>query len=91
VEAIWASLELTVTPHGRDTTKEGTYILSGVEDIFTQLEDSQVVIGTIKGSRYLGPVKNVGDIFFLLFKINNREINGTTSSACASTLLPFHN
>lgn len=59
VEAIWASLELTVSAHGRDVTKEGTYILGGVEDVFTQLEDSQVVIGTIKGSRYLGPVKNV--------------------------------
>jgi dynein heavy chain len=59
LETTWATLELTVAPHGKDTAKEGTYILGGVEDIFTQLEDSQVVVGTIKGSRYIGPVKSV--------------------------------
>ena len=48
-----------VTPHGKDTSKEGTYILGGVEDVLTQLEDSQVVVGTIKGSRYIGPVRSV--------------------------------
>ncbi len=69
MEGIWATLEVTVTPHGKDSAKEGAYILGGVEDIFTQLEDSQVVIGTIKGSRYLGPVKNVceGHSFYYSF------------------------
>lgn len=64
MESTWASLELIVTPHGKDSTKEGTYILAGVEDIFTQLDDSQVVVGTIKGSRYIGPVKSVCLITF---------------------------
>ena len=59
LETSWATLEFMVTPHGKDTSKEGTYILGGVEDVLTQLEDSQVVVGTIKGSRYIGPVRSV--------------------------------
>lgn len=58
-----------MTPHGKDSTKEGTYILGGVEDIFTQLDDSQVVVGTIKGSRYIGPVKSVCFLYFIFYFI----------------------
>jgi dynein heavy chain, axonemal len=65
VENVWATLELQVTAHGKDVSsgkdvgRDALYIISGVEDIVTQLEDSQVAVGTIKGSRYIGPIKNV--------------------------------
>ena len=32
-------------------------ILAGADDILTQLEESQVTIGTIRGSRYVNPIK----------------------------------
>lgn len=67
VATVWSTLELQLLPYGRqDKDKEkgesggrdNTYILSLVDDVLTQLEDSQVIISTIKGSRYIGPIRN---------------------------------
>ena len=32
-------------------------ILAGADDILAQLEESQVTIGTIRGSRYVNPIR----------------------------------
>lgn len=34
-----------------------TFIIAGADDIMAQLEESQVTIATIRGSRYVGPIK----------------------------------
>lgn len=50
---IWKSTDFRYVAHpGRDT-----FIIAGADDIMAQLEDSQVTIGTIRGSRYVGPIK----------------------------------
>ena len=32
-------------------------IVAGADDIVAMLEESQVTVGTIRGSRYVGPIK----------------------------------
>ncbi|KAH9496161.1 Dynein heavy chain 6, axonemal [Bulinus truncatus] len=50
---LWLSTDFRLVPHaGRDTL-----VIYGVEDIMAQLEESQVTVGTIRGSRYVGPIK----------------------------------
>nr|KAI8735296.1 dynein heavy chain 6; axonemal-like [Biomphalaria glabrata] len=50
---LWLSTDFRLVPHaGRDTL-----VIYGVEDIMAQLEESQVTVGTIRGSRYIGPIK----------------------------------
>ena len=50
---LWQSTDFRLVPHvGRDTL-----IISGADDIMAQLEESQVTVGTIRGSRYVGPIK----------------------------------
>ncbi|XP_053375273.1 dynein axonemal heavy chain 6-like isoform X4 [Mercenaria mercenaria] len=50
---LWKNTDFRYLAHpGRDT-----FIIAGADDIMTQLEDSQVTIGTIRGSRYVGPIK----------------------------------
>ncbi|KAL4237693.1 Dynein heavy chain 14 [Mactra antiquata] len=50
---LWKNTDFRYIAHpGRDT-----FIIAGADDIMTQLEDSQVTIGTIRGSRYVGPIK----------------------------------
>ncbi|KNE58518.1 hypothetical protein AMAG_04085 [Allomyces macrogynus ATCC 38327] len=51
----WSDTEFIVLPY-RDN--KDVYILGGVEDIQTLLEDSQVTLATIKASRHLGPIKS---------------------------------
>jgi dynein heavy chain len=55
VSTSWGETDFTVLPY-RDY--KDVYILGGVDDIQTQLEDSQVMIATIKGSRFIGPIKS---------------------------------
>ncbi|OAJ44270.1 hypothetical protein BDEG_27524 [Batrachochytrium dendrobatidis JEL423] len=50
----WSEAEFIVTPY-RDN--KDVFILGTVEDIQTLLEDSQVMIATIKGSRFIGPIR----------------------------------
>lgn len=51
----WNEAEFIVTPY-RDN--KDVFILGSVEDIQTLLEDSQVTVATIKGSRFIGPIKS---------------------------------
>jgi dynein heavy chain len=55
VSSSWSETDFTVLPY-RDY--KDVYILGGVEDIQTQLEDSLVMVATIKGSRFIGPIKS---------------------------------
>ena len=55
VARAWSETEFIVLPY-RDY--KDVFILGGIEDIQTQLEDSQVTIATIKASRFIGPIKN---------------------------------
>ncbi|XP_028414460.1 dynein heavy chain 6, axonemal-like [Dendronephthya gigantea] len=54
VEDGWKTTEFIVLPH-RDS--KDVFILGGVDDIQVQLDDSQVNISTIAGSRHVGPIK----------------------------------
>jgi dynein heavy chain len=54
VVKIWNEAEFIVITY-RDS--KDVFILGSVEDIQTLLEDSQVTIATIKGSRFIGPIK----------------------------------
>ncbi|KAK7488391.1 hypothetical protein BaRGS_00020365, partial [Batillaria attramentaria] len=50
---LWQNTDFRLVPHaGRDTL-----IIYGADDIMAQLEESQVTVGTIRGSRYVGPIK----------------------------------
>ena len=33
------------------------FIIAGADDLLAQLEESQVTMGTIRGSRYVNPIK----------------------------------
>ncbi|KAI9348792.1 dynein heavy chain and region D6 of dynein motor-domain-containing protein [Zopfochytrium polystomum] len=55
VVRLWSETEFIVLPY-RDS--KDVFILGSVEDIQTQLEDSQVTIATIKSSRFIGPIKS---------------------------------
>lgn len=55
VAKAWSETEFIVLPY-RDY--KDVFILGGVDDIQTQLEDSQVTIATIKASRHIGPIKS---------------------------------
>lgn len=50
----WNELEFIIISY-RDS--KDVFILGPVDDIQTLLEDSQVTIATIKGSRFIGPIK----------------------------------
>ena len=53
ITSLWLNTDFRLLPHGgRDTS-----IIAGADDIMAQLEESQVTIGTIRGSRYVGPIK----------------------------------
>ncbi|KAJ3226918.1 Dynein heavy chain 6, axonemal [Clydaea vesicula] len=54
----WNDVEFTVINY-RDA--KDVFILGAVDDIQTFLEDSQVTIATIKGSRFIGPIKTEVD------------------------------
>ncbi|KAL5008122.1 hypothetical protein ScPMuIL_013703 [Solemya velum] len=50
---LWQNTDFRLLSHtGRDTL-----IIAGADDIMAQLEESQVTIGTIRGSRYVTPIK----------------------------------
>ena len=51
----WNETEFIVLPY-KDA--KDVYILGGVDDIQTLLDDSQITMTTIKSSRHIGPIKN---------------------------------
>lgn len=50
---VWGSTDLRLVAH----VSAGVSIIAGAEDIVAQLEESQVTINTIKGSKYVAPIK----------------------------------
>ena len=50
----WRKLEFEVLPY---KDKKNVYILGGVDDIISALDDSLITISTLMGSRYVGPIK----------------------------------
>ncbi|XP_067420874.1 dynein axonemal heavy chain 14 [Emydura macquarii macquarii] len=56
---LWNKTNFHLSPHRSETST--VMIISSAEDIMAQLEESQVTISTIKGSCYVGPVKNLVD------------------------------
>ncbi|XP_039385897.1 dynein heavy chain 14, axonemal isoform X4 [Mauremys reevesii] len=56
---LWNKTNFHLSPHRSETST--FMIISSAEDIMAQLEESQVTISTIKGSCYVGPIKNLVD------------------------------
>nr|XP_051677372.1 dynein axonemal heavy chain 14 isoform X4 [Oryctolagus cuniculus] len=54
---LWNTTPLHLVLH--HTEKDSILIISSVDDILAQLEDSQVSLATIRGSPYIGPVKDL--------------------------------
>ncbi|XP_065911794.1 dynein axonemal heavy chain 6-like [Dysidea avara] len=54
VEDSWKSIEFVVLSH-RD--QKDVFILGGTDDVQVVLDDSQVTVSTIAGSRHVGPIK----------------------------------
>ena len=50
---VWQNTDFRLVPHSSGNVQ----IIAGADDILTQLEESQVTIGTIRGSRYVTPIK----------------------------------
>ncbi|XP_063298016.1 dynein axonemal heavy chain 14 [Pelobates fuscus] len=53
---LWNKTEFALTVHRSELSE--VPIIASAEDIMTQLEECQVIISTLKGSRYAGPIKN---------------------------------
>ncbi|XP_072503821.1 dynein axonemal heavy chain 14 [Notamacropus eugenii] len=56
---LWSNTPLRLTPH--QTEASSILVISSIDDILSQLEESQVIIATIKGSPYLGTMKPLAD------------------------------
>uniref|UniRef100_A0A8D1QXT1 Dynein axonemal heavy chain 14 n=1 Tax=Sus scrofa TaxID=9823 RepID=A0A8D1QXT1_PIG len=52
---LWNTTPLHLVLH--HTENYSILIISSIDDILAQLEESQIIIATIKGSSYLGPIK----------------------------------
>ena len=50
---LWMATDFRLVPHASGAVS----IIAGADDILAQLEESQVTIGTIRGSRYVTPIK----------------------------------
>ena len=61
---LWKATDFRLVPH----TGTNIYIVAGADDILAQLEESQVTIGTIRGSRYVTPIK-VSILFSYLLRL----------------------
>ncbi|KAM9212758.1 dynein axonemal heavy chain 14 [Dugong dugon] len=56
---LWNTTPLHLVLHHTEACS--ILIISSVDDILAQLEESQVILGTVKGSSYLGPIKDLVD------------------------------
>lgn len=52
---LWNTTPLHLVLH--QTEGNSILIISSVDDVLAQLEESQIIFATIKGSSYLGPIK----------------------------------
>nr|XP_023488506.1 dynein heavy chain 14, axonemal isoform X2 [Equus caballus] len=56
---LWNTTPLHLVLH--QTEGNSILIISSVDDVLAQLEESQIIFATIKGSSYLGPIKDLVD------------------------------
>ncbi|KAM4770854.1 dynein axonemal heavy chain 14 [Rhinophrynus dorsalis] len=56
---LWNKTEFKLTSHRSELSE--IWIIASAEEIVAQIEECQVIISTIKGSRYAGPIKNTVD------------------------------
>ena len=59
---LWMASDFRLVPHVSGTVS----IIAGADDILAQLEESQVTIGTIRGSRYVTPIKVISFVLFMV-------------------------
>ena len=52
---LWNTAPLHLVLH--HTEAYSILIISSIDDILVQLEESQIILATVKGSSYLGPIK----------------------------------
>lgn len=52
---LWNTTPLHLVPHHTETSS--VLIISSLDDILAQLEESQIILATVKGSSYIGPIK----------------------------------
>ena len=66
VENNWRELDYQLLPY-KDT--KDMFILGGIDEVMEKLEDSQVTISTIRGSRFQGPIKPQVDEWYRLLQL----------------------
>ena len=54
VEGAWKNLEFTVNMYKE---QKDVFILGGMDDVLAVLEETQVLVQTILGSRFVGPMQ----------------------------------
>eukprot|EP00079_Xenopus_tropicalis_P035681 XP_017949452.1 PREDICTED: dynein heavy chain 14, axonemal [Xenopus tropicalis] len=59
VISLWNKTELKLTPHKSELSE--IWIVACAEEVVGQIEESQVIVSTVKGSRYVAPIKNAVD------------------------------
>ena len=60
-------------------------IVAGADDIVAMLEESQVTVGTIRGSRYVGPIKvtiQLTGVQLLVYRSHLLHCCWLTSAGC---------
>ncbi|KAM9316864.1 dynein axonemal heavy chain 14 [Gastrophryne carolinensis] len=70
--SLWNKTEFKLTAHQSELSE--ILIIASAEDIMTQLEESQVILSTVKGSRYCGPIKSIVDEWDRKLNLFNRTI-----------------
>ncbi|XP_071996145.1 dynein axonemal heavy chain 14 isoform X2 [Engystomops pustulosus] len=59
VIGLWSKTDFKLAAHKSELSE--ILIIATAEDIVVQLEECQVILSTVKGSRYCGPIKNTVD------------------------------
>ena len=67
---LWMASDFRLVPHVSGTVS----IIAGADDILAQLEESQVTIGTIRGSRYVTPIKVISLILFMVLVFKPKHL-----------------
>ena len=67
---LWMASDFRLVPHVSGTVS----IIAGADDILAQLEESQVTIGTIRGSRYVTPIKVISLVLFMVLVFKAKHL-----------------
>ncbi|XP_069582586.1 dynein axonemal heavy chain 14 [Ranitomeya imitator] len=59
VIGLWSTTDFRLTAHKTELSE--ILIIASAEDVTAQLEECQVILSTVKGSRYCAPIKNTVD------------------------------